>query len=459
MLAITVACIIVDVRRRCIALTIAPQTRYAIWFMLWALMTTALKSPHVFGERALALLPTACVMLALAFGCASSRGLQIFVLTLVGCAVLVTAVALKQAYAPLECMIVDPTAASGENLVPDGRPCEFHYDCRRDAPDPYAEYRCERPGPFATTTISSRVRYRGTLMDPNDLSLMAGMTIPFVLTLTGRHRRRAHSSAGMRHAPALQHAPRWDAAAMEHSTPVSWVAATFRAVFATANLAGIGTMIVFARSRMGLLVYLVIISLCVIQRHGLKGLFVAGFAGTPMLMFGGRDGDEAASSTDARVDLLHEGFDMIQRTMGIGVGMGQFTDESVGAQTAHNAYLLAAAETGVVGASLFALLLYASLKVSFKIWRDGYNVDVTVSRFAPAVFVSLCGALVGIFFLSWSYKDVLYIVLGASMALYGAARAQDPRVSIRISAKEIAVVCCAMFALLAALNISLRLRG
>jgi O-antigen ligase len=195
------------------------------------------------------------------------------------------------------------------------------------------------------------------------------------------------------------------------------------------------------------------------RRRGPKGFVIAALAGAPMLAFGGRSGDEADSSTEARVELLREGFDMIQRTMGIGVGMGQFTDEAAGSQTAHNAYLLAAAEAGVVGACLFALLLYASLKVSLEIWRGGYDVDATVSRFAPAVFVSLCGALVGIFFLSWSYKDVLYIVLGASTALYGAARAQDARVSIRLSAKEVAAVCCAMFAVLAALNISLRLRG
>ena len=443
LLAIIIACIIVEVQMRRITLTMAPQTRYAIWFLLWALMTTALKSPGVVGERVLDLLPTACVMLGLAFGCASSRGLRVFVATLVGCAVLVTCVALKQAYAPLQCMIIDPMGEDDEEkLTPDGRPCEFRYDCRVDAPDPYAEYLCERPGPFATSTISDRVRYRGTLMDPNDLSLMAGMTIPFALTLTRRYRGRAHPSADLRRAPSPRRAPGPDAPAMAHRTLRSWVSATLRALFVTANLAGIGTMIVFARSRMGLIVYLVIITLCVLQRHGWKGLFVSGFAGTPMLMFGGRSGDEAEGSTDARIELLRDGFDMIQQTMGIGVGVGQFADESPGSQTAHNAYLLAAAEAGVVGACFFALLLYTSLKVSFKIWRGGYNIDLTVLRFAAAVFVSLCGALVGIFFLSWSYKDVLYIVLGASMAVYGAARAQDPRVSVRLSTKEIAAVCC-----------------
>ncbi|WP_437278488.1 O-antigen ligase family protein [Sorangium sp. So ce375] len=451
MLAITVACVVVDYQMRRIELTISPQMRYAVWFMVWGLLTTAVKSPDVFFERLMDLLPTACVMLALGFGCASPRGLRIFVITLVGCAVLVTCVALKQAYTPLECMISDPV---GESLTPDGRACEVRADCWVDAPDPYAEYRCERPGPFATTTIADRVRYRGTLHDPNDLSLMAGMTIPFALTLTRRNRRLAHPSAGLRLAPS----PRPYAPAMEPRTFLSWVSATVRMLFVTANLAGIGTMIVFARSRMGLIVYLVIITLCVLQRHGLKGIFVAGFAGTPMVMFGGRSGDEAEGSTDARIELLRDGFDMIQHTMGIGIGVGQFADESPNAQTAHNSYLLAAAETGVVGVCLFALLLYTSLKVSFKIWRGGYNIDTTVLRFAAAVFVSLCGALVGIFFLSWSYKDMLYIVVGASMALYGIAHAQDPRISIRLSKKEIVAVCCAIFTLLGVLNIYLHIR-
>jgi O-antigen ligase len=150
---------------------------------------------------------------------------------------------------------------------------------------------------------------------------------------------------------------------------------------------------------------------------------------------------------------------MIRRTKGIGVGAGQFGDESSIGRTAHNSYLLAASETGVVGLCLFALLLYASLKVPLAVWFGEARTSPAVARFAPAIFISLCGALIGIFFLSWAYKDVLYMLLGASAALYGAARADDRRVSVRVSVREIGLVCGGMFVMLGLLNLFLRFRG
>jgi hypothetical protein len=178
-----------------------------------------------------------------------------------------------------------------------------------------------------------------------------------------------------------------------------------------------------------------------------------------MLLLGGRSGAEAEESSAERVEVLLEGFDMIKQSRGVGIGAGQFANESALGLTAHNSYLLAAAETGLVGMCLFGIALYVSVKVPLALWFGDYKLGDKVERFAPPIFVSLCGALAGIFFLSWSYKDVLYIALGASAALYGAARASDPRVAVRVSPKEIALVCAGMFVLLVALNAAARLHG
>jgi hypothetical protein len=104
-------------------------------------------------------------------------------------------------------------------------------------------------------------------------------------------------------------------------------------------------------------------------------------------------------------------------------------------------------------------VVYASLKVPFAIWFGDYDVDDRIRRIAPALAVALAGAALGIVFLSWAYKDILYMVFGASAALYGAARAQDSRLRLRISAREFALVVGAMFALLTLLYITARLRG
>src|SRR5262245_25925272 len=150
---------------------------------------------------------------------------------------------------------------------------------------------------------------------------------------------------------------------------------------------------------------------------------------------------------------------MIRETKGIGIGAGQFADASSLGLTAHNAYVLAAAEAGIVGMFLFGLALYLSLKVPLVVWFGKYDVDPDVARFAPALAVALCGAAADIFFLSWSYKDILYMLCGASAALYAVARAQDPRVSVTLSLREGAVVCGALLGLLGVVWVGVRLRG
>ena len=120
---------------------------------------------------------------------------------------------------------------------------------------------------------------------------------------------------------------------------------------------------------------------------------------------------------------------------------------------------LAAAEAGIVGMFLFGIAVYCSLKVPLAIWFGKYDVDATVQRFAPALAIGMCGAVTGILFLSWAYKDILYMFFGASAALYAAARAQDPRVRIRASLKEVALVASGMIALLVLLYVLARVRG
>jgi O-antigen ligase len=226
-----------------------------------------------------------------------------------------------------------------------------------------------------------------------------------------------------------------------------------------AIVAAMGFVVVLAQSRSGLIAFLVVVGAYFVRRAGAWGIVAGCLVGPPMLLFGGRAGSEAEQSSSERVELLREAFDMIRGTKGIGIGLGQFSDESSIGLTAHNAYVLAAAETGLVGMCLFGLVVYSSIKVPIAIWFGDYEVDATVSRMAAAVALALGGAVVGIFFLSWAYKDILYLTFASSAALYGVARAQDPRVRVRISFKEVALVCLAMAVVLAALYVAARVRG
>ncbi|WP_437930984.1 O-antigen ligase family protein [Sorangium sp. So ce291] len=473
---LTLLCVALDVVWRRLKPALAPQVVYALAFLAWAALTTALKRPTALEERGLQLATVAGIFLAVSVAAASPRGLRALAITLVGCAALTTAVAIVQAFQPHGCMLAAPEDWEGKGeLEPDGRPCETNLDCRKDPPVPDGNYRCERPGPLGTSTIDGRVRYRGSLADPNELSLMAGMSIPLAIALAERRAGRRGDGRPPR-LPGRSDAgrPPWlpggsDAGRPPRPRPalpllltdrlLSRVCAALRALPVAAVIVAIGAMVVMSRSRSGLIVYLAVLGLSFIRRSGTLGVVAACFVGPPMLLLGGRSGDEATESSEERAALLREAFEMIRRTRGIGVGAGQFGDESSFGLTAHNSYMLAAAETGVLGMCLFALVLYASLKVPLAIWLGDVEVGPVARRFAPAIFVSLCGALIGIFFLSWAYKDVLYMVLGASAALYGAARAEDGRVSVRVSAREAALVCGGMFAVLVLLNVLLRFLG
>ncbi|WP_441286967.1 O-antigen ligase family protein [Sorangium sp. KYC3313] len=469
---ITLLCVALDVVWRRLKPALAPQVVYALAFLAWAALTTALKRPAALEERGMQLATVAGIFVAVAVAAASPRGLRALAITLVGCAVLTTVVAIVQAFQPHGCMIAAPDDWEGKGeLEPDGRPCETNLDCRIEAPVPDGNYRCERPGPLGTSTIDGRVRYRGSLADPNELSLMAGMSIPLAIALAERRsgpRRPRRSVRGGPPPSAGGAAPgpaRACGARRALALPVlltdrliSRVAGALRALPVTAVIAAIGAMVVLSRSRSGVIVYLAVLGISFIRRSGTLGVIAACFVGPPMLLLGGRSGDEASESSGERVELLREAFELIRRTKGIGVGAGQFGDESSLGLTAHNSYLLAAAETGLLGMCLFALALYASIKVPLSIWLGDVDVGPT-RRFAPAIFVSLCGALIGIFFLSWAYKDVLYMVFGASAALYGAARAEDSRVVVRVSGREVALVCGGMSLVLVLLNVLLRFLG
>src|SRR4029077_21098071 len=100
-----------------------------------------------------------------------------------------------------------------------------------------------------------------------------------------------------------------------------------------------------------------------VRRYGYRGLIFGALFALPVLGFGGRAGEEADSSSLERIGLLYEGMDMIRAYPVLGVGVNQFMDHAFGAMTAHNSYVLAAAELGLPGCLLWTMLVYASVKI------------------------------------------------------------------------------------------------
>jgi O-antigen ligase len=434
----------IDRIRGKLRITIAPHVPFVLAFFAWALVVTAVKRPSALEAQAFSFAVVLGLFAAIAVGTATAAGLRALAITLASCAAIVTVVAVVQSQRPLGCFLAAPDDWEGRGeLVFDGRPCETVLDCRKDAPQPDGNYRCERRGPLETATIGGRVRYRGSLADPNELCLAIAMFLPFAFALAKPAR-----------APATRTRPFIELPPLLGDALITRAIKVIRALPAALLLGLEGAAVVLSQSRSGLLVFLTVLGIQAIRRLGAWGIVAACIFGPPLALLGGRGGTEAEESADERVEILREAFEMIRGTKGFGLGAGQFADESSLGLTAHNAYVLAAAETGIVGLVLFSLMLYLAIKAPVVIWLDGRS---RAARFAPAVAVSIAGALVGILFLSWTYKDVLYLVLGASAALCSAAHAEGDRVRVRLSFKEVALVSAAALGLLFVVYVGSRL--
>jgi O-antigen ligase len=208
--------------------------------------------------------------------------------------------------------------------------------------------------------------------------------------------------------------------------------------------------IVLTGSRGGQLVVIAVVGAALVRRHGLRGVAFGALVALPVVAFGGRAGEEADSSSLERIDLLYEGMDMIRAHPLLGVGVDQFVDHAPGQMTAHNSYVLAAAELGLPGCLLWTMLVYTSIKIPWIIaTRAPPSLDPRLAPMATALLVAFAGLLVGVFFLSFCYKAVLFLYFGLSGALFAAARAGCPGFEVRVSAVEVARVATVDAALLA----------
>src|SRR5262249_38240544 len=100
-----------------------------------------------------------------------------------------TFIGIHQGFAPQGCVILDPKGVGDYGVMkPDGRPCDKREACFGYGAEPGAEYACEHVGLLGTNAVSGRVRYRGILQDPNELSLAIGTSLPFAFVFFSRRR-------------------------------------------------------------------------------------------------------------------------------------------------------------------------------------------------------------------------------------------------------------------------------
>ena len=383
----------------------SPQLPFLVAFILCAYFTSGLFA----GRQGITLATTRAViaavfMLAVTYGSRTPTRLHWLIGLIIGLATVVGAIAIHQGRTEPACLeipvLFDDTREDDDFMgEPDGRTCENRGDCTKGGRGD-VDYECERLGMFHTVTVERRVRWRGQLSDPNELAVFLGATIPFLLAMITIYKR--------------------------------WVATVVCLALIVVALYAV----ILTQSRGGQLVVAVVFAVYFAMRYGVKGVIAAGILALPVVLLGGREGVNADASADERQGVLYDAITSFVRHP-IGQGIDQFTDEH--RITAHNAYVLAAVDLGIVGFYAWTGLLWASLKIPITVMRrPPANLDPKLRAFAVALTVSLIGISIGIFFLSFTYKQLLFVWLGIAGALYGAVKDEDPTFEVRIGGKDIA---------------------
>lgn len=411
---------ILDLRVKNTRLHVTPQLGWVVLFFAWASLTIVVQSPGQAIDNTLSLSICVALFLLIAHGVQGFRGLHTVAAVVLAMVLFVCGVGAHQGFAKTGCVLIDESIpgdqATGKH---DGRPCETQRNCYGPGAEPGAEYRCERIGLFGTTSVGrGRVRYRGVLQDPNELALAGGAGLPMAFAFGQAHR-------GSQRYRAL-------------------VIFAFALVLLCAVLTG---------SRGGQLVFLAVLAAYFVNRVGVVGLLIGGVLALPLLLLGGRDGQDASTSTIERIDCWAEALSMWREHPLLGVGLGRFTEYHY--MTAHNSYLLALAELGLPGMLLFGLILYSSAKVPWLVLqRAGSGLPellpgiALMRAWSMALLAAFVGLAVGLFFLSFTYHYVLWIFVGLSGALYSAVRRHDPSFRVRLGWPDIALVAAGCAAII-----------
>ena len=413
--------IVLDLRVGNSRLRATPQLPWVLLFFVWASFSVLVRAPGSALEHIIALSICVTLFMLLAHGVQSFRALHLVAAAVLAMVLFVCSVGAEQGFAETGCVVVDESvtgdSASGK---PDGRACVTPRNCYDGDAEPGADYQCEKIGWFGTTSIGhGRVRYRGVLQDPNELALAGGVGLPLAFAFgqvgKGSFGRRA---------------------------------------LGVVSFALVLLCAVLTASRGGQLVFLAVLATYFVHRFGVVGLLLGGVLALPLLLLGGRGGEDASSSTLERMDCWAEAISMWRSHPVLGVGLGQFTEHHY--MTAHNSYLLALAELGFPGMLLFGAVLYSSAKIpvaALRHLRGAVAPEIQagaelIRAWAVALIAAFIGLAVGIFFLSFTYHYVLWIYLGLSGALYSAVRKHDSTFRVRLSGVDLALITLANVAII-----------
>lgn len=397
----------------------APYLGFAAFFFVWCLITVIVKAPNALTAEAILFGTSVLMSLSIAHGMQSWKLYQIAAAAMLGLTLLLSFVGSHQATAPFKCHWIDPVDRTVQHY--DGHPCsgpEAETECIKEDDDHEKTWVCEHAGLMDTASVAGRIRFRGNLEDPNELALTVAIGLPFAFAFFARKK------------------------------------SIVRILLVAGSLVLVVSCIFYSQSRGGQVVLLVVLGTYFMRRFGWKiGLVAGGVAAVPLLVLASmssRSSSEAEGSTLERIECLQIGLELVKHSPLTGVGKGQFGEYHF--LTAHNSYVLAAAETGLIGFAVWSAVLYLAVKIplsALKALEGKVGPEFDEARtWTTAILASMLGAVVGSFFLSFSFHAILWIYIGFSGALAGCLKHVLPEWKVKMSPKEMGLIVFANIALL-----------
>jgi len=399
-------------------------------FSIWCLITVGIKAPDRMNDMVVKIATAFLALLFISEGLQSLRAVKAVAGVLLGFTVALGVLGVQQGTSPSGCYLRSEPGLEddgGGDLGPgregfDGRSCTERAECYQGGV-PGAEYGCEHPGWLGTHSIFGRIRYRGILEDPNELSWALSMGIPFGFAFYEAKRSR------------------------------------LRLALLLLGLGFVAASVILTQSRSGQLSMLAVLGVYFIRRYRWRGAAAALVLGLPVLLFGGRSGQDAESSSEERLGCWSEALNMFRENPLTGVGAGQFTEHHF--LTAHSSFMLTLAELGPIGFVLWTSAVYFAVKVTVRVQVDlAERAGAEAARsWSMALLASLAGLIVSAAFLSIAYHPILWIFLGMTAALYAAVRRHAPDFRVRFGARDLALVCSLDTAFVVAVALYLRMKG
>ncbi len=393
---------LLDLRLGVLHAEACPQVRLVLPLWLWTLVSAGMNGGFGMVTREINLtLSYMLIFLLVAHSLQSFRALRIMAMFLLTLTLFLGIVAFIQAFSPFQCILLAANDIPDFRTRSDGRACETPADCRVNA-EPGEEYICERPGPLGTTTIGEgRVRYRGILEDPNELALALAIVLPFAMAALSQRR------------------------------------SLVRLLIVAFAFAIVLPVVIWTQSRTGQIAFVVVVAAFLLNKISWKGLLMVAVLAAPALMLGGRSGESADESSLERLEAWVTGINMLKSSPLWGIGKGQFSEYYY--ITAHNTFVLEAAELGLIGMILWVSVLYTAFKIvilAIRRYRDRADARVPYI-WARALRASLCGIVVGTNFLSLGYHPLIWTYFALPGAFYLATRRHDPEFRIVFGMRDL----------------------